>query len=208
MVAPAVMGSLVTGAFNSWQASKNRRFQREMSNTAWQRAMADMGKAGLNPILAAKVGPASTPGGSQAQMPDLGSSINTAQDISNRKEQIDQQINESKAKVNQIIENTKLTSAQIPQIEKQVELLGKQIEAAGIANQTAEMQLEFYKNNETLVNLHKQLGISMTTAGALSVAALGAALVHPASRALLIAGLKKKLAGNLKNPFYKGRLKQ
>lgn len=44
-------------------ASAQMRFQRDMSNTAFQRGVEDMRKAGINPILAANQGGASTPSG-------------------------------------------------------------------------------------------------------------------------------------------------
>lgn len=50
-------------AYNSAEAQANRDWQEHMSNTAYQRAVKDMKAAGINPILAAMNGGASTPGG-------------------------------------------------------------------------------------------------------------------------------------------------
>lgn len=52
--------------FNSSEAQKTRDYQAYMSNTAYQRGVQDMQKAGLNPYLAYSQGSASTPVGSNA----------------------------------------------------------------------------------------------------------------------------------------------
>ena len=73
--AMGIAGTFLSNQQSAQQAQRQMDFQREMSNTAHQREVEDLRKAGLNPILSALGQGASTPAGAAGSMNDFGPGI-------------------------------------------------------------------------------------------------------------------------------------
>ena len=151
---PIVGAALISGAAGLFGARKQNKenraatakqmaFQREMSNTAYQRGMTDMQKAGLNPILAGKMGGASTPGGASYQAQNVGQAGSQAfANVAN----VMASTEKLKAETAQIKEKTNITKeTKDSPIIKTTDVIGERVNKAKNKFQKG----SFYKGSKT-----------------------------------------------------------
>lgn len=175
-------GGNKTNSRNKKIAREQMRFQERMSSTAYQRAMEDMRKAGLNPMLAFSQGGASTPGGvSIPAINAVGAGVETGLGIFNSgmaASQTQSNIEKQDAEVDKIVQeienlsvSQELTKAQITQVawvvydlRASIDLKGSQAMGIDYDNIVKSTLSSFYQSNEYAAIL-KDLGIDGRTLG-------------------------------------------
>jgi hypothetical protein len=167
-------GSLVTGLFNQRSANKQMRFQDQQSRTQYQRAVSDMKRAGLNPMLAAKLGGNSAMSGASATMPDLGAAVSSgfqAAKTAAETRRIQEMTPHEAAKVAAEAYNAELTyeqiEANIEQIVKSTQKIGVDINLGSLKLPEAKAMAAFWEATGDLgkyvkaVEAAKNAGISI-----------------------------------------------
>lgn len=126
--AVSYLGANSANAANARLARDQMAFQERMSNTSYQRAVADMKKAGINPMAAFSQGGASSPPGSTA------SNVNPLMDASNSAKSafLDSRVAQSTIDLNRAAAAREISSARLNDENAAVARLAAAHSAAGL----------------------------------------------------------------------------
>lgn len=153
-------GSLLSGLLTQRSANKQMQAQADSSRDQYQRAVADMKAAGLNPMLATKLGGNAAISGAMATFPDMGQAVtrgaqaelNSAQAAKSRFETssvLPQQVLESIQRISESASRISVNDAQKQQIFRSIDKIGAEIEtmASTRALQVTQQQLNMSQSD-------------------------------------------------------------
>lgn len=181
---PAIIAggaAVLSTALGVREARKNREWQERMSSTAHQREVADMMKAGINPVMSARGGGASTPPGAMADFSELPKAAGTA------------------LMLKQAQANVDLTNAQTAKTlqEKMFLEATSMSRARSVAAEADIAQLDFRQRQQLFDTVIKQAGaqLDLTTSSARGAKAKAALDELDSARALNAKELEEWLKG-------------
>lgn len=129
-------GQQNTNYANAQQAQRQMDFQASQTGSAYQRGVADMKAAGLNPMLAYSQGGAQSGGGAQATMGnELGAGANSALSAATTM----QEMQKRRSEIENLAAQTNLTDAQARQSDAQTINLGADTKNKGLHAITQEI---------------------------------------------------------------------
>lgn len=150
---------------NAEMARDQMAFQERMSNTGYQRAVKDLTKAGLNPMLAYSQGPASTPGGSLSRAENVNTAAMSSAASAMQASQLAAQTVKTKEETDNVKVDTAVKAAQVENVEAQT------IQTLASAGQLGAMKRKTEQEIDAWVEIGRERAM-IDKAGAWAAAAI------------------------------------